>query len=391
VAYSDRLFTRQGLGLIVATFSLQNNASAPPRLEFIQRGTNDLHRVTIEHTPFKIGRCETSDLRIDSAQVSREHAQIYQRGGIWSVRDLGSTNGTQVNGKTVQESFLADGDILAIAETEVTFVASSVTPFQRMATQPIQGRIAKKLPALLPAEISQIRALNEAVLWQAISLQLTEVVSLETGRTEACFVGSTRTVQPSSESLRSHTTSRHFRELTRRLSIELAQSNYRGNRIFVPADIADFESPKDFFDHLGQLQDELALGGDVGVSISLPEIEDTGALDAACHEVRNAKTMLGLVNFQGSSSQVLELAACAPNYLVLCNKLLTGPVTSTPAVRRLELVLTTCRQLGIKAVLPYSEDEATVSQCQKLGYEFALRMTPLNEKVDRQDLACLAN
>jgi hypothetical protein len=355
----------------------------------MQNGSAELHRVTIEHTPFKIGRCETSDLRIDSAQVSREHAQIYQRGGIWSIRDFGSTNGTQVNGKTVKESFLADGDILTIAEAEVTFVASSVTPFQRMATQPIQGRASTRLPSLLPAEISQIRALNEAVLWQAISLQVSEVVSLATGRCEACFVFSTRPTQPSSESLRSHTTSRRFRELTRRRSIELAQSSSRAGRVFIPADIADFEAPKDFFTDLRQLQDQLAANCELGISISLPEIEDTGALDAACREVHDAKKTLGLVNFQGSSSQVLELASCAPNYLVLCNKLLAGPVMSTPAVRRLELVLTTCRQLGIKAVLPCGADQATITQCEQLGYEFALQATSLNGKANQEKLACL--
>ncbi len=101
------------------------NSPTAPRLEYFENGSNELRRVTIEHSPFRIGRCETSDLRIDSAQVSREHAQIYRRGSIWAIRDLGSTNGTQVNGKPVRESFLSDGDILAIAETEVTFVASA--------------------------------------------------------------------------------------------------------------------------------------------------------------------------------------------------------------------------------------------------------------------------
>ncbi len=324
-------------------------------------------------------------------EVSREHAQIYQRGGIWSIRDLGSTNGTLVNGKTVKESFLADGDILAIAETEVTFVASSVTPFQAHGDAAYSGANTNKIAMLLPTEISQMRVLNEAMLWQAISLQLAEVVSLKTGHTEACFVCGTRATQPSSESLRSHTTNRRFREVTRKLAIELAQSNSSGNHIFVPADLADFESSKDFFMHLRELQDEIAPGYELGISISLPEIEDTGALDAACHEVRNGKIMLGLVNFQGSSSQVLELASCAPDYLVLCSKLLAGPVASTPAVRRLELVLTTCRQLGIKAVLPCSPEEAAIAQCRQLGYEFALRMTSLNEKTDCQEFVCLAN
>ena len=53
------------------------------------------------------------------------------------VRDLGSTNGTQVNGKPIKETLLADGDILKVAETELTFIASAASQFQRMVTQPI--------------------------------------------------------------------------------------------------------------------------------------------------------------------------------------------------------------------------------------------------------------
>ena len=134
--------------------SLAHRPSSAPRLEFFQQGSDELQSVLIEHTPFKIGRCETSDLRIDSVEVSREHAQIFRRGSIWIIRDLGSTNGTKVNGKPIRESFLSDGDLLAIAETEVSFVAASVTPIQRMATQPIQPRESSKPMALMPPEIA---------------------------------------------------------------------------------------------------------------------------------------------------------------------------------------------------------------------------------------------
>lgn len=373
----------------MTSFSLHSAAPTAPRLEFVQGATGELHRVTIEQTPFKIGRGETCDLRIDSAQVSREHAQIYQRGGIWSIRDLGSTNGTQVNGKPVRESFLSDGDILLIAETEVTFVVSSVTPFQRMATQPIKARPSAKLPALLPAEISQMRALTEAILWQAIPLESEVAVSLHSGQTEACFARTTQSPQYGEELLRSHAAATYYRELVRRLSLEMAEVGASASPLFVPAEIADFESPEGFLASLGELRDVAGPNCDVGISISLPEVEDTGALDHACREIHNANTKLALINFQGSSSQVLELASCCPNYLVLCGKLLKGLGPTSPAMRRLELVLTTCQQLGIKAVLPHCEDENIIAECEKLGYEFAIETRSAAPKLDHHDPVCL--
>jgi pSer/pThr/pTyr-binding forkhead associated (FHA) protein len=172
---------------VLANSLLASSAPSAPRLEFFLNGSTEPHRTTIEHSPFKIGRCETSDLRIDSAQVSRTHAQIFQRGNLWCIRDLDSTNGTQVNGKPVREAILSDGDILGIAGTELTFVASTVTPFQRMVTQRIPPRDSTRRIGLLPPAISQTRALTEATLAQSVPVQLATVISLSTGEYEACI------------------------------------------------------------------------------------------------------------------------------------------------------------------------------------------------------------
>jgi pSer/pThr/pTyr-binding forkhead associated (FHA) protein/EAL domain-containing protein (putative c-di-GMP-specific phosphodiesterase class I) len=382
------------IGLVVPPISHSSNPPSAPRLEFFRDGSTELHRVTIERSPFRIGRCETSDLRIDSVQVSREHAQINQRGSIWIIRDLGSTNGTQVNGKLVRESFLSDGDILAIAETELTFVASSVTPFQRMATQPIPPRESTKTPVLSPSEIASMRALTEATLWQAISLQLARVVSLRSGETEACFAQLAETascVHPESHCNAIHAVGRRYRELCRRRAIEMAQAQPTAHRIFVTADVAEFDSPEQLLADLEQLRDQIPLDCEMGVTISLPSILDPAALDDVCREVRKAELLLGCVNFQGSSGQVLELESCAPDYLMLSDSMLKGATASSQPLRRLELVLTTCQQLGIKAVLPHCACQRTIAQCRQLGYEFAVQTTPPRENVDRRNVVALAS
>lgn len=381
-------------GRIVPPFFHASNPPSAPRLEFFQEGSNELRRVTIEHSPFRIGRCETSDLQIDSVQVSREHAQIYQRGNIWAIRDLGSTNGTRVNGKPVRESFLSDGDILTIAETEVTFVAASVTAFQRMATQPIQPRESSKTPALLPSEIAHMRALTEATLWQAIPAQLATVVSLESGEGEALLAQSPETkslADPEFQFDATHAVGRHYRQLSRRRAIEMAQAQPTANRILVGADVVEFETVDELLADLEQLRDWMALDWELGVTISLPKILDPTALDAVCRKIRDAALLLGIVGFQGSSGQVSELASCAPDYLVLSETMLTGVAASSQPLRRLELVLTTCRQLGIKAVLPACGCQRTVAQCRQLGYEFAVQTMMLNERVDRRHAVALAS
>jgi hypothetical protein len=54
----------------------------------------------------RIGRDPGCDIRVDDDGVSRAHAEIFPLGAQWCVRDLGSSNGTYLDGKQVQESVL---------------------------------------------------------------------------------------------------------------------------------------------------------------------------------------------------------------------------------------------------------------------------------------------
>ncbi len=68
-----------------------------------------------------LGRSRDADVRIDDGNVSRRHAEIVQEGSTYWLVDLGSTNGTEVDGQRVQRVRLADGSRFTIGETTVTF------------------------------------------------------------------------------------------------------------------------------------------------------------------------------------------------------------------------------------------------------------------------------
>ena len=61
-----------------------------------------------------VGRREDCGLRIPTADVSRQHCEIVLKGSELIVRDLGSSNGTYVNGKRVAEAKLLAGDKVSI-------------------------------------------------------------------------------------------------------------------------------------------------------------------------------------------------------------------------------------------------------------------------------------
>ncbi len=71
--------------------------------------------------PFTIGRLPGGSLVLTDENVSRNHAVIELGAAGWVVRDLGSTNGTKVNGALIQESPLQNGDSVVFGATEATF------------------------------------------------------------------------------------------------------------------------------------------------------------------------------------------------------------------------------------------------------------------------------
>lgn len=63
-----------------------------------------------------IGRQTDCQIRIPSASVSRHHCEVLLRDGTASVRDLGSSNGTYVNGRKVPQTELAAGDVVTVGD-----------------------------------------------------------------------------------------------------------------------------------------------------------------------------------------------------------------------------------------------------------------------------------
>jgi len=82
-------------------------------------------RVPLGDRPVSIGRGSDCTVPLNDTNVSRRHAEIRPAQRAYVVVDLGSTNGTMVNGTVIQgEQRLADGDILSFGSTYVRFEAS---------------------------------------------------------------------------------------------------------------------------------------------------------------------------------------------------------------------------------------------------------------------------
>ena len=82
-------------------------------------------RVDITETPIVIGRLPECRVSVNDSNISRRHAEVRMTPTAYVVIDLGSTNGTMVNGvKIAGEQRLRDGDIISVGSTHLRFEAS---------------------------------------------------------------------------------------------------------------------------------------------------------------------------------------------------------------------------------------------------------------------------
>lgn len=81
-------------------------------------------RLTLGEQVVTIGRKPESTLQLADPNVSRNHAEIRPHGNGWVLVDLGSTNGSRVNGNRVSSHELREGDELAFGNTVLRFEAS---------------------------------------------------------------------------------------------------------------------------------------------------------------------------------------------------------------------------------------------------------------------------
>lgn len=86
-------------------------------------GPNLGRRYVLDRTFINIGRDSSNDIVLDKDSVSRRHARIALRNGERVLMDLGSTNGTYVNDRQVQEHRLRPGDQLKVGNSIMKYLS----------------------------------------------------------------------------------------------------------------------------------------------------------------------------------------------------------------------------------------------------------------------------
>ncbi len=94
----------------------------------VLRGPNAGSRFLLDSDLTLVGRHPDSDIFLDDVTVSRRHAEFYRHGGVFTVRDVGSLNGTYVNRERIEEVILHAGDEVQVGKFRLVFLLGPAAP-----------------------------------------------------------------------------------------------------------------------------------------------------------------------------------------------------------------------------------------------------------------------
>lgn len=89
----------------------------------VRRGPNAGARFLLDHDVTTSGRHPDSDIFLDDVTVSRRHAEFHRDGATFTVRDVGSLNGTYVNRERVESATLNNGDEVQVGKFRLVYIA----------------------------------------------------------------------------------------------------------------------------------------------------------------------------------------------------------------------------------------------------------------------------
>ncbi len=360
------------------TKPIAGQATGTPFLERIPSGGGSPERTAIADFPFSIGRSDTADLQIKSTKVSREHAVIEKVGQRYRVSDLGSTNGTFVNGQKTDQAELADGDMLVIADEEFSFYSGAPNVSRQTATIVMDSTDQRGSEVRAHFDVVRgVRCLQEMLSHRAVENLYQPIVCLETGETfgyEAIRSLEQRpdslpTIDRELLAIECRVSSR-LHHLHRLVAVEEASGRLGAVRLFLRlhADEIGTEGLGDMLAKLRQAADGLE---ELVVQVPESAVCDTRHFLDFYGQLRDLNIAIAYDGFAYGKSQVLQQQNYPADYLKLAESVVRGVQHSASRRRQLESVVEASRRLGSQIIATGVHNRREGEMCRELNCRFA--------------------
>ena len=340
-------------------------------LEGFVDDSRHFRRVPILSVPFRIGRHPDQDLTLDSGAVSGRHAELRATNGELEIVDLGSTNGTLLNGEPLTSvTPLKEGDILQLATLEFRLGV-----LERGRTEALLGsttEIGQTLPSLLVERTVRFRELLEK---EAVTVHFQPIVGIADRRA----IGYEMLGRSRLESL--PLSSWELFEIAAVVGAEAALSRLfrrhgAGDCARMPAELTYFLNThpaelreEGLLESLGRLRAEHPR---LRLVLEIHEAAITQPASMARLRKGLARLGIGLAydDFGAGRTRLGELAAAPPDFLKF-DRTMIEEIDREPGRRPklLTALVEMANDLGIRCIAEGIEREAEAEVCAELGFE----------------------
>jgi EAL domain-containing protein (putative c-di-GMP-specific phosphodiesterase class I) len=333
-----------------------------------QPGEAVLH-APIDGNPYIVGRKTGVSLKLQFRTVSGNHASMWVDGGVLFLRDLGSTNGTFVNGERIEKD-----QTVRVAEEDLIHFAEAPFRVRRQSpTGVTHGTIAENVCDQALALVQFDRLMSERL----VKPHFQSIVDLE----DASSIGFEILGRGSVFGLESVGAMFHAAE---QLSLEVELSQLlRWEGIRVGRDLPDRPTlfvnthPREMEDAPGlieSLQKVREMTGNTDLVLEIHESSVTNpALMQSLHSaMRDLNILLAYDDFGAGQARLAELIEARPDFVKFDISLIRGIDSASEQRRRMmETLVQMVRDLDIRALAEGIETLEEAEACKQLGFDLA--------------------
>ncbi len=346
----------------IITPGVATHSAATFTLIQFEKDVESDRRYALRNGRSEVGRGVDAAFRIDSDAVSKRHARLIVDGDQLTVEDLGSTNGTFVNGVRIQKSALVTGDKVQFANTMFRVELRN--------TDVNDGTIEQGLVQWAQTLLTFDTLLNDRrvvpfyqpiVSMDGLAIEGYEVLARsdlpEFPNPAAMFATAERLGQQAALS-----------ELMRTEGIRIAQEGIQcKSRIYLNTHPTEVITDR-LIESLQRLRDRYH-GSKITVEIHEAAVTELGAMKEFRRMLDDLDMELAYDDFGAGQGRLLELAEASPNVLKFDMQLIRG-IDSAPTARY-ELLRSLVRyaaDIGTIALAEGVETEAEHQACVQLGF-----------------------
>lgn len=330
-----------------------------------------LGQLPLTSFPFKVGRQEGLSFTAHRLDVSRVHAELDCKKGEIILRDLGSTNGTFVNGEKLEaEVILKHGDVIHFANLELRLIRQSAPSMDGSKTLVGMDMLSENM-------LTEIRELQQLLDGRAVTALFQPIVESSGGRIygyEILGRGKHPALPEDPEPLFQIADSVgkaiELSELFRQQGLSVAASFPVQYKYFVNIHPAELISMPRFLSSMGELrkgQPHLHLVVEFHEQV-VSDIEEMTRLGS---ELAQMEIELAYDDFGAGQARLLELVEVPVAYLKFDISLIRDIDTAAETRREMiSLLIDLAQKMNIATVAEGLNRESEVETCRALGFDY---------------------